>query len=315
MKKLSILIPIYNEEVQIVQTLEVVNATLDQLTSYACEVLVCDDGSSDRTWEVLCKLQDHYPRLQLLKLSRNFGKESAILALFEHCRGDVAILMDGDLQHPPAYIPEMLKLWEEGYAIVDGVKQERQRETGLKRVAAQSFYKLFKRMSRLDLQNASDFKLLDRMAIEAYLACPEQEPFFRALSAWIGFHRTPLLFEVAERTEGESKWSSRQLWKLALQAFTSFSAKPLQLVTWMGSIFWIFAFILGVHTLVRWVMGTAASGFTTVILLLLILGGAILFSLGLIGSYIARLYEAMKQRPRYLLSDKRFQSQQRHSSD
>lgn len=301
--KLSVLIPFYNEEEQAALTLATVDQVLSTIVDCDYEIVVVDDGSRDRTWSVIEAEKVKYPRLRALRFSRNFGKEAAVCALLEHARGDCAVLMDGDLQHPPRYIPEMVRLWrEEGWDIVDGVKSERQKESFLGRVSAQMFYKIFKKLSRLDLQNASDFKLLDRKAIDAFNACPERSTFFRGLSAWIGFKRTPLLFEVDARTSGVSKWSPKQLFKLSAQAITSFSSAPLTLVTMSGVLFWLFAFVLGVQTLVNFVLGRAASGFTTVILLLLITGGSIMLSLGLIGSYIGRIYMEIKNRPRYLLS-------------
>ncbi len=302
--KLSVLIPFYNEEEQVGLTLATVDEILSTIVDCDYEILVVDDGSRDGTWSAIEAEKYKYPRLNALRFSRNFGKEAAVCALLEHAGGDCAVLMDGDLQHPPRYIPEMVRLWrDEGWDIVDGVKLERQKESFLGRLSARVFYKLFKRLSRLDLQNASDFKLLDRKAIDAFNACPERSTFFRGLSAWIGFKRTPLLFEVDERTSGVSKWSPKQLFKLSAQAITSFSSAPLTLVTLLGAVFWIFALVLGIQTVVNFLLGRAASGFTTVILLLLITGGSIMLSLGLIGSYIGRIYMEIKNRPRYLLSE------------
>lgn len=301
---LSVLIPIYNEEEQIPLTLAALQDVLKDLAE-SYEILACDDGSFDRSWELLVRQQAVIPKLRLLRFSRNFGKEAAILALLEAARGDAVVLMDADLQHPPRYIPEMLKLWREGAEIVDGVKIARQTESRLKRWAARSFYRLFRRLSGLDLQNASDFKLLDRKAVRAYLACPEERPFFRALSAWIGFRRVALPFEVAERRLGKSKWSARQLFALSYEAFTSFSSAPLRLVPLLGLIFWLFALGLGIQTLVHWARGESAGGFPTVILLILITGGAIMLALGLIGSYLGRIYAEIKRRPRYILTETR----------
>lgn len=302
--KLSVLIPFYNEEEQVPLTLSAVDGILAGIADCDYEILTVDDGSRDRTWAVLLAEKAKYPRLRALRFSRNFGKEAAVCALLAKAKGDCAVLMDGDLQHPPRYIPEMVRLWrEEGWDIVDGVKVERQKESLMGRVSARLFYKVFKKLSRLDLQNASDFKLLDRKAIDAFNACPEQNTFFRALSAWIGFKRTPLPFEVDERSAGVSKWSAKQLFRLSTQAITSFSSAPLGLVTVLGVLFWIFAVVLGIQTLITFLLGRAAGGFTTVILLLLITGGSIMLALGLIGSYVGRIFMELKGRPRYLLSE------------
>ncbi len=309
--KLSVLIPFYNEEEQIPLTLSAVDAVLSGIKDCDYEILVVDDGSRDRSWDVLSAEKKRYAPLRALRFSRNFGKEAAVCALLAKAEGDCAVLMDGDLQHPPRYIPEMLRLWrEEGWDIVDGVKIERQKESFLGRISARLFYKVFKRLSHLDLQNASDFKLLDRKAIDAFNACPEQNTFFRGLSAWIGFKRTALPFEVDERSAGVSKWSAKQLFRLSTQAITSFSSAPLGLVTVLGVLFWIFALVLGIQTLVTFLLGRAADGFTTVILLLLITGGSIMLALGLIGTYVGRIYMELKGRPRYILSEEIERSEQ-----
>lgn len=301
--KLSVLIPFYNEEEQAALTIATVDGILSTIVDCDYEILVVDDGSRDETWDVIAAEQVRYPKLRALRFSRNFGKEAAVCALLEHATGDCAVLMDGDLQHPPRYIPEMVRLWrEEGWDIVDGVKLERQKESFLGRLSAKLFYRVFKKLSHLDLQNASDFKLLDRKAIDAFNSCNERNTFFRGLSAWIGFKRTPLLFEVDERTAGVSKWSPKQLFRLSAQAITSFSSAPLALVSGLGVLFWVFALFLGIQTIVNFFLDKAASGFTTVILLLLIVGGSIMLALGLIGSYVGRIYMEIKDRPRYLLS-------------
>ncbi len=310
MAQLCVLIPFYNEEEQLPKTLQAVREVLSTLPEdyVGARIIACDDGSQDGSWQALREQQQRDPLLSLLRFSRNFGKEAAIRALLREGLdegADVLILMDGDLQHPPRYIPQMLAYWTQGYHIVDGVKEARQKESAFNRLAARSFYALFKRSSGLDLNNASDFKLLDRQAAQAYLSCPEHEPFFRALSAWIGFRRRPLPFTVEERLCGESKWSSRQLFRLSYQAFAAFSSKALLLIPWLCAAYWIFALILGLQTLIHWALGRSVSGFTTVILLLLLVGGSILLALSLIASYLQRICQALKQRPPYFLEERR----------
>lgn len=300
--RLSLLIPFYNEEEQIPLTLETVIPIMEDLTE-DFEIIMIDDGSKDSTWEVLSEEAAGDPRLRILRFSRNFGKEAAICALMEAVSGDAAILMDGDLQHPPELIPEMVRYWEEGYDIVEGVKSDRGRESGFSRFAANAFYRLFSESGGIDLKDASDFKLMDRRVVDVWNTLEEHNTFFRGLCAWLGFKRKQVPFEVQERTRGTTKWNVRGLIRLSAVALTSFSSLPLKFVLVMGLIFMVVALILAIQTLVNFMIGQALGGFTTVILLLLITGGLIMISLGLIGTYIARIYDEVKGRPRFVLSD------------
>ena len=299
--KVSVLLPFYNEEAQIPITLKVVTDVLNEL-SFAYELVLVDDGSKDGTWAALEAASQSYDGVKAIHFSRNFGKEAAICAGLDYVSGDCTILMDGDLQHPPSYIPEMIRLWAaEGYEVVEGVKAERQTESVFSRWAANTFYKLFRWLGGFDLQNASDFKLLDKKVVAAWRSLTERTTF-RGLSAWLGFKRTTFEFEVGERTVGRSKWSLRNLIHLSSSAVTSFSARPLQIITILGGLCVVGALIMIIQTLVMYISKQAASGFTTVILLQLLIGGCIMISLGLIGSYIGRIYDEIKDRPRYLIS-------------
>lgn len=301
---LSVLIPFYNEEASVELTISTVMNELSKLNILDFEIVAVDDGSKDKTWELLEKTAEKVSELRAFRFSRNFGKEAAVLCLMKKAKGEFALLMDGDLQHPPRYIGKMLEIREKtGCNIVDGVKIKRQKEGFISKILSNAFYGIFKMFSGLDLKNASDFKLLDRKAIDAFNSCPEQESFFRALSAWIGFKRENLFFDVDDRTAGKSKWSFCRLLKLSFDAMTSFSSAPLRIINITGYIFLIFAVILGVQTLVNYFSGKAAGGFTTVILLILLTGGCILTALGLIGAYLGRIYMEGKNRPRYIVMD------------
>jgi dolichol-phosphate mannosyltransferase len=237
-----------------------------------------------------------------IQFSRNFGKESAMLAGLAHAEGDCCVVMDCDLQHPPETLVQMYRLWEEGYEVVEGVKHTRGKESVLHRASAGMFYRLISHAVHIDMSRASDFKLLDRKAVDALLSMPERNIFFRALSSWVGFRSTTVEFDVQERTEGESKWSTWSLVKYAIKNIVSFSTVPMQCVTVAGILVFVFAVILGIQSLVRYFSGSAMEGFTTVILLILIIGSIIMISLGVIGYYIAKIYEEVKGRPRYLIS-------------
>ncbi|NLW53427.1 MAG: glycosyltransferase family 2 protein [Clostridiaceae bacterium] len=299
----SLLIPFYNEEKQIETTLQTVVPIMDSL-NLSYEIVCVDDGSSDNSWRLLSQYADEYPQVYALRLSRNFGKEAALSAGLAEVRGDAAITIDGDLQHDPRHIPQMVELWQEGYDVVEGIKSARN-DGALSRFAANTFYKLFKFASGYNLKNASDYKLLDRKVIDAWNRLPEKETFYRALSAWLGFRRITFEFEVQERKSGKSKWSVFKLMRLGSNALTAFSSKPLQIINIVGWIFIFFFLILTVQTSVNYFQGHAVEGFTTVILLQLLTGGGIFLGLGVIGTYIDRIYNEVKQRPRYLISERK----------
>lgn len=301
--KLSLLIPFYNEEQQIPITLAAVVPIMES-TGMDFELILVDDGSRDNTWPVIQEASSRDPRIIGLHFSRNFGKESAICAALDQSSGDAVILMDGDLQHPPQHIPEMVRLWRnEGFDVVEGVKSTRGKESLAGRMNAKVFYGLFRRFSGYDLRNASDFKLLDRSVVEQWRRLGEHDTFFRGLSAWLGFKRTTFSFDVAARETGGTKWSVLKLAGLSINAITGFSVMPLQFITGLGLLLIFLFMILGVQTLVTWFSGHASSGFTTVILLQLLIGGSIMLSLGLIGIYIARIFTEVKGRPRYIIAD------------
>ncbi|MBP7402131.1 MAG: glycosyltransferase family 2 protein [Clostridia bacterium] len=300
---LNILIPFYNEEKQIPVTLAEVRRVMEA-SGETYTVVAVDDGSSDGTWAAIRSASSADPRVRGLRLSRNFGKESALCAALDAADGDAVVVMDGDLQHPPRHIPEMVRLWrEDGYDVVEGVKSDRGRESLGSKLSAKLFYGMFRRLAGIDLRGASDFKLMDRKVVEAWRRLPEHETFFRGMSAWLGFRRATIRFEVEERTVGTSKWSLGRLLSLSLQAIASFSARPLQAASTVGVLLVFLAGILAVQTLVNWLLGNAASGFTTVILLELLIGGCVLLSLGLLGVYIARIFSEVKGRPRYIVSE------------
>ncbi|MDD2426799.1 MAG: glycosyltransferase family 2 protein [Eubacteriales bacterium] len=299
----SLLIPFYNEEKLIDNTIQTVLPIMDSL-ELSYEIVCVDDGSQDRSWELLSKLAEDYPQIYALRLSRNFGKEAALSAGLAEVRGDAVITMDGDLQHDPKHIPQMIELWRDGYDVVEGVKSARN-DAWLSRLAANAFYKLFKYASGYNLKNASDFKLLDRKVVDAWNRLPEKETFYRALSAWLGFRRTSFEFDVQERKSGKSKWSVLKLFRLSGNALTGFSSKPLQIINVVGWVFILFFLILAIQTLINYFQGQAVEGFTTVILLQLLIGGGIFLGMGVMGTYIDRIFIEVKRRPRYLISERK----------
>ena len=300
---LSIVIPAYNEEKMILKTTEVVSGIMER-EKIPFELVFVNDGSKDQTWEMIEKAAEKNSHVTGIRFSRNFGKESAIFAGLANAEGDCIAVMDCDLQHPPETLVEMYRLWEQGYEVIEGVKRSRGKESILHRASAGMFYKIMSKAVQIDMSRASDFKLMDRKAVEALLSMPERNAFFRALSSWVGYRTTSVEFDVQERTEGESKWSTWSLIKYAVRNIVGFSSAPLQMITVAGVLTLLLAVVLGIQSLVKYFCGHALEGFTTVILLLLIIGSLIMLSLGVIGIYIAKIDEEVKGRPRYFIARK-----------
>lgn len=305
MPTLSIVIPVFNEELIIRHSIEEIVKELEKIDTFSrYNIVIVDDGSSDQTWFLLKELRDIYHQLKLVRLTRNFGKESALCAGLDVCYSDAVIVMDADLQHPPSLIAKMVDKWQSSDAdIIEAIKKSRGDESKLSSFSANLFYKVFTRLSGLNLKDASDFKLLDKRVIDAWRQLPEKNLFFRGMSAWLGFKRETIEFDVPQRTDGESKWGLLNLIQLALTSITAYSSAPLHIITLLGGLFTTFSVLLGSYTLFQKFSGEAVSGFATVIILLLIIGGAIMVALGIIGIYIARIFDEVKNRPRYLVME------------
>ncbi len=301
--ELSIVLPAYREGDHLADTLRVVDRVARSLVA-GYEIIVVDDGSHDNTWHILNRLREELPELRGLSLARNFGKEAAILAGLEASTGDAVVVMDSDLQHPPSLIPQMMVRWRAGAKIVNAVKADRGGEGRLHRFGAGLFYKTFERIGALPLADSSDFKLLDREVVDVYCGLREQNTFFRGLVSWMGYPQAEVLFQVEERAAGRSGWSWFKLTRMGVRAIASFSTAPLHVVTAVGALFMLFAVGLGLQTLVVFMRGEAVAGFTTAILLLLFVSALQMISLGIIGQYVAQIYDEVKRRPRYLVQDR-----------
>ena len=300
---ISVVIPLYEEGATLPEFLSSVTAALDK-SGCSYELILIDDGSPDNTWTTIAAETTRHPAMRGLRLSRNFGKELALCAGLEHARGDAVILMDGDGQHPPTLLPEMVRLWRTtGADIVEAVKTKRGPESLSGKLSALLFYIILNKLSGFDLKGASDFKLMNRKAVNAWLKMHERNVFFRGMTVWMGFTTVRLPFEVAPRSAGKSNWSYLKRLRLAVTGLTAFSSIPLQLVTLAGGLFFVFAILLGAQTLYLKLLGRAVSGFATVILLELIIGSSLMISLGIIGEHLARIYEEVKGRPRYIVTD------------
>lgn len=301
--RLSVVVPSYCEADHLAESLSTIRKTVASL-NVPFELVVVDDGSPDATWQVLQNLAQRWPELRAFRLARNFGKEGCLLAGLDASRGEAVIIMDADLQHPPDLIPTMYRLWaEEGYDIVNAVKRERGNETWMKRRLTRLYYRLFAGLAGAGMADSSDFKLLARRVVDTYCTLPERNTFFRGLVHWMGFHQATIPFDVAARAGGATSWSFLKLASLAVNSLVSFSTVPLQAVTFLGIAFLLFGFVLGAQTLWLKISGGAVEGFTTVILLLLVIGAVLMIALGIIGQYIAKIFDEVKRRPRYLIRE------------
>ena len=300
---INLICPAMNEGLGIVGFLQALDNQLAVLVEdYAFTVVIIDDGSTDNTAQ---QVQSYLPAnfaLTLCQLTRNFGKEAAIQAGLMRYSAAASIILDTDLQHPLNLIPKMLQHWQAGVLVVEAVKISRGKEPFWYAWASKVFYKTMQATGGLALQGQSDYKLLDAKVVEALLALPERIRFFRGLVQWAGFKSEVLPFEVQQRHAGESSWSWLHLLRYSIRNLTAFTSLPLYVITLVGTLMLMFSGILGVHTLYQWATGTAVTGFTTVILLLLFIGSMLLVSLGIIGLYVARIYEETKARPLYLVA-------------
>jgi len=300
---LSVVLPVFREGAHLAALLADVRSFLRQC-NLPYELIIVDDGSPDNTWQVITTEAQSSQALRALRLSRNFGKESALCAGLEHAKGDAVIVMDADGQHPPWLIPDMVNLWRtSGADIVEAVKRTRGRESLSSKLGAQLFYFILNKLSGFHFKGASDFKLMNRKAVDAWLRMHERNVFFRGMTVWMGFNTVQIPFEVVPRSAGRSTWSILKRLKLALIGITAFSSFPLHVVTFAGVVFLGLSVLLGLQTLYLKLAGRAVSGFATVILLELIIGSLLMISLGVIGEYLARIYEEVKGRPRYLIEE------------
>lgn len=298
---LSVIIPAYNEELSVERAYYTISEILEK-AQIDNEIIFIDDGSTDATYEKIKNLADKEKNIYGLHFSRNFGKEAAISAGLASAAGDAVVVIDCDLQHPPEKIVEMYRLWQQGYEIVEGIKKTRGKENKMHGFAARSFYSIISSVVGFDMSNASDFKLLDRKVVDILNRIPERKGFFRAISFWVGYHKTTVEFEVNERLEGESKWSVIGLLKYAISNISAYSTAPMQIVTVLGVMMLIITAIFSVWALIDKIRGIALEGMTTVIIILIFIGSIMMISLGIIGYYVARIYDEIKGRPKYIVS-------------
>ena len=297
----SIVVPAFNEAEGIQSAIQTLSGVFDTLP-YALEIVVVDDGSRDDTYGRAAAMADAGLPVRAIRLSSNFGKEGALLAGLHYARGDATITIDADLQHPPSLIPAMIQAWEAGAKVVHAVKRNRGDEPWLSSLRASLINALLTRLGGVDVRNSSDYKLLDRGALDVLISgLPERRRFYRGLAGWIGFEQATIEFDVAPRQHGASGWRLRSLLALALTALVSFTSAPLRIVSVLGLLTFLLGVGVGGDALWSWAHGRAVSGFVTLIITLLLIGSFIMISLGVIGEYIAKIYDEIKQRPAYVI--------------
>jgi glycosyltransferase involved in cell wall biosynthesis len=298
---LSVVVPAHNEAAGITHAIEVIATTLASC-GMKLEIIVVDDGSRDATFERVKDRSIADGRVKGLRFTRNFGKEAALLAGLRVASGEAVVTIDSDLQHPPALIPKMLEEWRKGAMVVDAVKRRRENDGILTRLRAGLFNSLLSRLGGINMENSSDFKLLDRVVVDAIAReLPERQRFYRGLADWVGYRHASIPFDVEVRAEGKGKWSLWKLMQLATTAIVSFTSAPLQIVTVLGTLTLLLGVVVGADALISYFQGRAVSGFATTIITLLVVGSFIMISLGIIGEYLAKIYDEIKARPTYLV--------------
>ena len=305
-KLVTVLVPAYNEQDSLPLLYAEMSRLMQSLSQYDWQLLFVDDGSTDNTLDIVKKLYQQDKRVNYISLSRNFGKENAMLAGLDHTKGDCVIILDADLQDPPSVIPEMLREWENGFQDVYAKRDTRGKESALRRKLSLLYYRLLARISNVEiLQNVGDFRLLDRQCIDALCQMRESQRYTKGLFCWIGFKKKEITYEKHDRTRGKSSWNLLKLMNLAMDGITSFSIVPLRISTIMGLLSSLAAIVYMLYFLIKTLFfGDVVRGFPTLIIVILFLGGMQLFCLGIIGEYIGRIFNESKHRPVYVIAEK-----------
>jgi dolichol-phosphate mannosyltransferase len=301
--ELTVAIPAFNEESNVLPMYERLCAALEPAVE-SFEVLFVDDGSGDATWDRVCELAARDPRVRGLRFARNFGHQAALTAGVDAARGAAVVIIDGDLQDPPEVIPEMVERWREGYEVVFAQRQDREGETWFKRFTAAGFYRLLLSITNVDIPvDTGDFRLMGRRAVAAFRAMPERNRFIRGMVSWVGFRQVAVRYRRQARHSGETKYPLRKMLKFALDGITSFSFLPLRLAMWSGFAVSAVAFLYIVIVVALKFLGINWPGYTSIMGSILFLGGVQLIMIGILGEYLARIFDEVKRRPLYLLGE------------
>lgn len=305
MKKISILIPAYNEEEVLEPLYQRLGKLANDTKSYEFEFLFVNDGSRDKTLEIIKEYAEADNRVAYVNLSRNFGKEIAMIAGLDHVSGDATVIIDADLQDPPELIPKMIHYWEEGFDDVYARRKSRSGESWLKKATSEMFYKLLKKSTDIPIQqDTGDFRLLDKRCVQALQQFRESQRYTKGMFSWIGYKKKEVLYDRDPRAAGETKWNYLKLVNLAIDGITSFTTAPLRISSFLGVTVSLIAFVYIVYLVVRTTFfGTDLAGYPSMMAVILFLGGVQLLSLGVIGEYVARIFNETKQRPLYLIEE------------
>lgn len=305
MKTISVLIPAYNEEPVLEHLFTRLANLANDTKNYDFEFLFINDGSKDKTLDIIKDYAEKDPRVSYINLSRNFGKEIAMAAGFDYVQGDATVIIDADLQDPPELIPEMIKFWEEGYDDVYAKRKTRDGESWFKKFTSKQYYKTLQSVTHVPIQeDTGDFRLLDKRVVEAIKQFRDTQRNSKAIFSWVGFHKKEILYDRSERVAGETKWNYLKLVNLAIDGITSFTTAPLRISTYFGALVSLSAFIYLVYLVVRTALfGIDEAGYPSMMAVILFLGGVQLLSLGIIGEYVGRIFNETKQRPLYLIEE------------
>jgi polyisoprenyl-phosphate glycosyltransferase len=305
LKTITVLIPVYNEEEVLYILHKRISNVFSEIPNYQFEILFVNDGSKDNTLNIIKRIREEDIRVSYVDLSRNFGKETAMIAGLDYVKGDAVVILDADLQDPPELIPEMIKYWEEGYDDVYAKRRTRSGESWLKQWTAGQFYKLLKRVAHIPIQeNTGDFRLLDRRCVEALKRMRETQRYTKGMFSWIGYNKKEILFDRDPRAAGNTKWNYLKLTNLAVEGITSFTTFPLRLSSLFGFVISLFAFVFMIWVIIKTILfGESVTGYPSLMAVILFLGGIQLLSLGVIGEYLGRIFNETKKRPLYFVDE------------
>lgn len=305
MKLITVIVPVYNEEDVLFLLYEKLNGIINSLIDYQFEILFVNDGSIDSTLDIIKSLKENDSRISYINLSRNFGKEVAMIAGFDYAKGDAVIIIDADLQHPPELIPRMINFWEEGFDDIYAKRTNREGEKWLKKYTSKKFYKILQKMTDIPiLPDVGDYRLLDRRCVESLKKMRESQRYTKGMYSWIGFKKKEIEYEAAPRVAGSTKWNYFKLIDLALEGITSFTTLPLRLSSVLGFIFSIISFIYLVYITIKTIIyGSDVNGYPSLMVIILFLGGVQLISIGIIGEYLGRVFNETKNRPLYFIEE------------
>ena len=305
MKLISLLIPAYNEEPVLDKLMQRLANLANNVKDYDFEFLFVNDGSKDKTLDIIKDYAEKDDRVSYINLSRNFGKEIGMIAGLDHAQGDAVVIIDADLQDPPELIPEMIKLWEDGYDDIYAKRKSREGETWFKKFTSKMYYRTLQRVTHVPIQeDTGDFRLLDRRVVEAIKQFRDTQRNAKAIFSWVGFHKKEILYDRDPRAAGETKWNYVKLVNLAIDGITSFTTAPLRISTYIGALVSLFTFLYLLFLVIRTIFfGTDLAGYPSMMAVILFLGGVQLLSLGIIGEYVGRIFNETKQRPLYLVEE------------